>query len=192
MAPTGERLTVDALVANVDVAPTLMELAGDDSGREYGGRSLLPLLADPAVAWRGNVLIELFTPAYCAFRGARWKYVQHATGEEELYDLARDPYELDSLHESRPTLVISYRRLLRRSGCDRRRLDPLPDCTLTGTRRDERLLGTPRRDWICAGGGRDVIRVRSGGRDVVKCGAGRDVVYADRRDATQDCEVVRR
>lgn len=192
MLPTGERQTVDALVANVDVAPTLMEVAGDDSGREYGGKSLLPLLADPAAAWRRNVLVELYTPVYCAFRGARWKYVQHWTGEEELYDLLRDPYELDSLHEARPALVISYRGLLRRSGCDRRQMDPLPDCTLTGTRRDDRIRGTPLRDWICAEGGSDVIRARGGGRDVVKCGPGRDVVYADRRDTTRGCEVVRR
>jgi N-acetylglucosamine-6-sulfatase len=190
MSPTGERFAVDSLAANVDVAPTIMALAGDDSGRDYGGRSLLPLLADPSTPWRSNVLIEIFSTPYCAFRGERWKYVQYLTGDEELYDLADDPFELDSLHRVRPSVLIRYRGLVRRSACDPPGFEPLPTCTQEGTRRDDRIRGTRLPDWICAGGGDDVIRVRGGGRDVVKCGPGRDVVHADRTDRLRGCEGV--
>jgi hypothetical protein len=190
MLPSGDRFAVDALTANVDVAPTLMALAGDDSGRKYGGRSLLPLLADSSTPWRQNVLIELWNPVYCAYRGERWKYVQHRSGEEELYDLAADPFELASLHRVRPSVVIRYRGHVRRSDCDPPGFNALPDCTRQGTDRDDRIHGTRRPDWICAGSGRDVIKVRGGGRDVVKCGPGRDVVHADRGDALRSCELV--
>jgi N-acetylglucosamine-6-sulfatase len=192
MSPTGERFAVDGLTANVDVAPTIMALTGDDSGRNYGGRSLLPLLADASAPWRNHVLLELYQPAYCAFRGERWKYVQYRSGEEELYDLVADRFELDSLHRVRPSVVIRYRGMVRRSACDPPGFDALPDCTQQGTDGDDRIRGTRRPDWICAGGGRDVISVRGGGRDVVRCGPGRDVVHADRRDRLRGCEVVRR
>jgi hypothetical protein len=33
-------------------------------------------------------------PSYCGLRTPRYTYVRYATGEEELYDLVRDPFEL--------------------------------------------------------------------------------------------------
>ena len=37
-------------------------------------------------------------PSYCGVRTTRYKYVRYATGEEELYDLSVDPWELRSRH----------------------------------------------------------------------------------------------
>lgn len=97
-AAIGEPRSDDHLVVNVDVAPTLAELAGASvDGME--GRSLVPLLAAPNAPWRTDFLLEHSpvgrgVPAYCGVRNERFKYVRYATGEQELYDLLRDPDEL--------------------------------------------------------------------------------------------------
>jgi len=36
-------------------------------------------------------------PPYCAVRNAGWIYVEYSTGEQELYDLTNDPFELQNL-----------------------------------------------------------------------------------------------
>jgi hypothetical protein len=42
---------------------------------------------------------------YAGIRTQRHKYVEHTTGEKELYNLSADPYELRSRHETAdPTL----------------------------------------------------------------------------------------
>jgi arylsulfatase A-like enzyme len=68
------------------------------------GRSLLGVLADRRPAWRHDFLLEHLTgppqayvPTYCGVRTGRFKYVLYQTGEEELYDLQLDPYELRNL-----------------------------------------------------------------------------------------------
>jgi RTX calcium-binding nonapeptide repeat (4 copies) len=49
------------------------------------------------------------------------------------------------------------------------------------------------RDRLFGGPGRDVTYTRDGARDTVSCGAGRDLVHADRLDrVARDCELVRR
>ncbi len=53
-------------------------------------------------------------PTFCAVRSERWTYVRYSTGEEELYDLAADPYELDNLAgvpASQPVLEHQRARL---------------------------------------------------------------------------------
>jgi arylsulfatase A-like enzyme len=86
-------------VLNVDLAPTFAEAAGVAApGAE--GRSLLPLLRGDAPGWRSDFLIESerysHVPSYCAVRDERHLYVVYDTGEEELYDLSRDPFELQN------------------------------------------------------------------------------------------------
>jgi arylsulfatase A-like enzyme len=93
-----------ALVANVDLAPTIADLAGVPMPRA-DGRSLLPLLLGGRWAPREIVLEYLHAPrwkipSYCGLRGERYKYVLYETGEEELYDLRSDPYELQNLASS--------------------------------------------------------------------------------------------
>ena len=52
-------------------------------------------------------------PTYTAIRTVTHKYVEHEAGDEELYDLSSDPYELESLHTSAdPALVESLRSRL--------------------------------------------------------------------------------
>jgi N-acetylglucosamine-6-sulfatase len=94
--------TPDTLALNVDLAPTIAEAAGIPApGAE--GRSLLPALRgldDPAA--REDVLVEHLAgtnpvPTYCAVRSRAWLYVRYTDGEEELYDLRSDPWQLRNL-----------------------------------------------------------------------------------------------
>jgi arylsulfatase A-like enzyme len=89
------------LVLNIDLAPTFARAAGI-SPRGADGMSLLPLLRNPGSTWRSDFLIEHVSegrgsPTYCAVRNDHFKYVEYITGEEELYDLDQDPYELENV-----------------------------------------------------------------------------------------------
>jgi arylsulfatase A-like enzyme len=91
------------LVANVDVPSTILDATDVLPGRVQDGRSLLELLGDPGGEWGRDILIENGNganrvPAYRGIRTYRFLYVEHrTTGEYELYDLEKDPYELRSV-----------------------------------------------------------------------------------------------
>jgi N-acetylglucosamine-6-sulfatase len=91
------------LVANVDVTSTILDATDVLPGRIQDGRSLLELLTDPGAEWGRDILIENGrgangVPAYRGIRTYRFLYVEHrTTGEYELYDLANDPFELQSV-----------------------------------------------------------------------------------------------
>jgi arylsulfatase A-like enzyme len=89
--------TTDAhLTGAVDLAVTWAEAAGASlPGAE--GMSLVPVLTGQASSWRSDMLIEggdeQFTP-FCQLHTVRFAYDWLPTGEEELYDLTSDPYQL--------------------------------------------------------------------------------------------------
>ncbi|MDW5596944.1 sulfatase [Conexibacter stalactiti] len=99
-----------ALVSNIDLAPTILELARAAPGRRLDGRSLLPFARDPRKRATRPLLLESGRPAYRAVRTDRWLYVRYGSGERELYDLHRDPHELRSLHAD-PRLVRTRAKL---------------------------------------------------------------------------------
>jgi arylsulfatase A-like enzyme len=89
------------LVLNADIAPTVADLAGV-THPATDGSSLLPILRDPRAPWRHDFVLEHMrganpVPTYCGVRTETWKYVRYSTGEEELYHLTTDPYELQNL-----------------------------------------------------------------------------------------------
>jgi hypothetical protein len=66
--------------------------------------SLIPILQGTSVAWRTEFVIEHMVetresgaPTFCAVRTSRYKYIMYSGGDEELYDLQTDPYELQNL-----------------------------------------------------------------------------------------------
>lgn len=103
--------TAKQLVSNVDLAPTILELAGATPRRELDGRSLLRPALDPDVGKDRSLLIEgarlnSNSPAYSAVRDDRWLYVEYEKGWRELYDLQLDPYQLRSRHNDRTLLSV--------------------------------------------------------------------------------------
>jgi N-acetylglucosamine-6-sulfatase len=99
-----------ALVSNVDLAPTIVELAGASAQRTMDGLSLLPIARDPMVAAGRDLLIESGQNAreapYAGVRSATQVYTEYATGDRELYDLAEDPYQLESQHAAASFAVV--------------------------------------------------------------------------------------
>jgi len=98
----------DELVLNIDLAPTLLELAGLSPPNTVEGRSLVPLLKGSGSEWRKSFLIEYYSDkvfpwiqkmGYKAIRTERWKYIHYLelAGMDELYDLKADPYEMRNI-----------------------------------------------------------------------------------------------
>jgi len=95
------RVRRSQLVGNVDLAPTILDVAGATAGRAQDGRSLLPLARNPRLGLGRSLLLEVARGARMhttAIRTDRWLYAEHAGGARELYDLSTDPDELNSLH----------------------------------------------------------------------------------------------
>jgi arylsulfatase A-like enzyme len=102
-------ITLDQLVLNIDVAPTILEIAGLKAPGPMQGRSLVPLLAgDPISNWRTDFFYEHHfgerrdppIPATEGVREIRWKYTRWTGIDpvfEELFDLDADPGELRNL-----------------------------------------------------------------------------------------------
>jgi arylsulfatase A-like enzyme len=95
----------DHLVLNIDLAPTFVDAAGVRAP-QMEGVSMLPLLATARAPWRSDFLMEHLqlgpggVPTYCGVHGRRYVYVDYGTGEEELYDLDADPFQLTNVARS--------------------------------------------------------------------------------------------
>jgi len=114
---------VEEVVANIDVAPTVLDAAGLVAPAGLDGQSLLPLLREDDAPWRTELLYEYFwernfpqTPTVHALRGDRYKYIRyHGLWDvDELFDLQEDPLESRNLiasTEHREIVAEMNRRL---------------------------------------------------------------------------------
>lgn len=104
---------VDEVVANLDIAPTILDLAGVERPPQFEGKSFVPLAEGKPLPkgekWRDNFVYEYYweynyphTPSTFAIRGDRYKYIQYygVWDTEELYDLKNDPKEMNNLIEN--------------------------------------------------------------------------------------------
>jgi arylsulfatase A-like enzyme len=101
-------------VANVDLAPTFCQLAGCSiAGAD--GRSLVSLIKHQGRPRRAFIFTEMLhasrsygsspqdRPAWSGVVTTKrydrhiWSYARYRTGEEELYDITADPYQLHNL-----------------------------------------------------------------------------------------------
>jgi N-acetylglucosamine-6-sulfatase len=98
--------TVEAVAANIDVGPTLLEAAGLKPPPGLDGRSLLAPARGDTRGWREEFLYEYFwernfpqTPTLHALRGERYKYIRYhgLWDSDELFDLQADPHEMRNL-----------------------------------------------------------------------------------------------
>lgn len=95
------------MVLNVDVAPTILDLAGISSPADVDGRSAKSLLEGKSIPWRKDFLYEYYEyPAVHSvrknrgIRTRRWKYIHYFEDPEEfeLYDIQNDPEEMKNLY----------------------------------------------------------------------------------------------
>jgi len=124
------------LAANIDLAPTILELAGAEADKSIDGRSLVPYMKDSALRSRRPLLFESFVETadveangeptaqravkelkrhraagnddasasivappkdYEGIRLGPYKYIEWPDGEKELYDITKDPNELNNV-----------------------------------------------------------------------------------------------
>jgi arylsulfatase A-like enzyme len=99
--------TSDRMVLNVDIAPTMLELAGVDVPKAMQGRSWVPLFKDPKAEFRKDWLYEYYeypdAHKVRPHRGVRtetWKLIHYYQEPEEyeLYNLEKDPTEKENLY----------------------------------------------------------------------------------------------
>jgi N-acetylglucosamine-6-sulfatase len=97
---------VPALSANLDIAPTVLALAGLTPPLQLRGQSLIPLARGESVPWRDALLYEYYwernypqTPTLHALRSDTHKYIRaHGVWDlDELFDLRSDPGEENNL-----------------------------------------------------------------------------------------------
>jgi N-acetylglucosamine-6-sulfatase len=90
------------LTMNVDDAETILNAAGDTTrpGRIEDGISLLRYWRDGGLELGRDLLVDNTPGAghFDAIRSRNFLYAEHQNGERELYDLVKDPYELQSQH----------------------------------------------------------------------------------------------
>ena len=120
------------LAGNIDIAPTILELAGASADKSIDGRSLVPYMVDPSLRTRRPLLFESFVETndveaqggqpltsppsarpkgrsneasasivappkdYVGIRLGPYKYIEWPNGEKELYDITKDPNELNN------------------------------------------------------------------------------------------------
>jgi len=106
------------LVLNIDLAPTLIELAGGKIPEKMQGTSFVPLLQNEPVTWRESFMYEYFQEAYApgfvtvaGVRNKRYKYIESpnlAADINELYDLETDPGEMENLINSPEYQTIKF------------------------------------------------------------------------------------
>ena len=100
---------VDEMVANIDIAPTIMEAMGLKKPPHMDGQSFLPLARGQKIPWRNYFLYVYYweknypqTPTHFSLRGDRYKYTTYygLWDTDELFDLQKDPHEQRNLlHE---------------------------------------------------------------------------------------------
>jgi choline-sulfatase len=128
------------LVSNADYLPTLCDLAGIAPPEGVQGMSLRPHLENRRPArWREFVVAEYYSKQRWAnpvrmLQTKRWMYVRYRRWGEELYDLERDPDEMNNLahdlpaageiRQTRDRLAESLDRWMRETGDNFNNLEP--------------------------------------------------------------------
>ncbi len=96
---------LEEMVLNVDVAPTILDLAGVNIPERYQGKSLTAFYKGHPEDWRSSIFCEhrlegnpLLLKTEC-FRDETWKFIRYEDHPEfvELYNLKEDPNEINNL-----------------------------------------------------------------------------------------------
>lgn len=97
------------LVQNIDIAPTILDVAGIEIPEEMQGRSLTPLLAQQNDNWRDQLYYHYYeypgehaVKRHYGIRTDRYKLIHfyYDIDEWELYDLENDPQEMNNVYDN--------------------------------------------------------------------------------------------
>ncbi len=182
------------LAANIDIAPTILELAGAEADKSIDGRSLVPYMVDPELRTRRPILFESFVETndveengggppvapegvaagntgggdsvnarpgggatasivappkdYEGIRLGPYKYIEWPDGEKELYDITKDPFELNNKIRDKnfaPIRAFLHAQLIRLEECSGRTCQEVaPAFPLT--REQQRKVDKERRE----------------------------------------------
>jgi len=100
---------LDQIIQNVDIAPTILDMAGIQKSPQMQGSSFLPLLKELPIAWRNQAFYEYFwefsypqTPTTFGVRKGKYKFIYyHGIWDVyEFFDLEADPEEKNNLYRS--------------------------------------------------------------------------------------------
>ncbi len=102
--------SVEQLIQNIDIAPTILEMAGLEKPKQMDGASFVSILkGENPTDWRQRIYYEYFwerpfpqTPTVHAVRTDQYKYIRYygVWDLNELYDLKNDPEEAHNLIRS--------------------------------------------------------------------------------------------
>lgn len=97
---------IKKMILNVDIAPTILEIAGVKKPSQMQGLSFLPLIKNEDVPWRTEFFYEYYwesnfpqTPTQFAVRTDQYKFIRNygIWDIDQLYDEQKDPYEVNNL-----------------------------------------------------------------------------------------------
>ena len=97
---------IEKMIQNIDVAPTVLEVAGIETPEQMQGQSMVPILKGEDTDWRDRIFYEYYweyafpqTPTMHGVRTDRYKYIRYhgVWDSNEFYDLQEDPYEMHNL-----------------------------------------------------------------------------------------------
>ena len=96
---------IEAIALNIDLAPTILSLAGVPVPNRMQGRNLTPLLEGEEIKWRQDFLYEhLFQfrriPKSEGLVSLDWKFLQYLEQDpvyEQIFSLEDDPGEIDNV-----------------------------------------------------------------------------------------------
>ena len=100
--------TINKMLQNIDVAPTILEMAGLKKPEYMPGNSFAKILKGDSAVWRDKIFYEYFweydfpmTPTVFGVRTDKYKYIRYngIWDQNELYDLIKDPNEMYNLIE---------------------------------------------------------------------------------------------
>ena len=98
--------TIDKMIQNIDVAPTILELAGLQKPEQMQGRSIVPIIKGEDPEWRDRIFYEYYweyafpqDPTMHGVRTERYKLIRYhgVWDTNEFYDLQEDPHEMNNL-----------------------------------------------------------------------------------------------
>src|SRR4051812_15646239 len=173
--------------ANIDIAPTVLELAGVKPDKSVDGTSLVPFFRDPSLRTRRPILFESFVETndveangeptaqrvvkelkgpraeksggatasivappkdYEGIRLGPYKYIEWPDGEKELYDINKDPYELNNIVRVPnyfPIRAFLHAQLIRLEACVGHTCrEPAPPFPLT--KKEQQKVSKERRE----------------------------------------------